>query len=143
MKNFITGFCSGIALFTLIFCARLQADTSLTITNPISLGQINTVKPVFLYANFKESKAIAKYELGNTDNGVYTLIKENEYQIAGANYEGMKTAFANTDFTTVTLEQFALGFLSSLDPSMAGTIAVPTPEVTLTPTPTPEVTPTP
>lgn len=123
MRNFITGFCSGIALFTLVFCARLQADTSLAITNPISLGQINTVKPVFLYANFKESKAIAKYELGNTDaEGNYTFVKENEYQIIGAGYEGMKAAFANTDFATVTLEQFALGFLASLDPTMAGNI---------------------
>lgn len=122
MKNFVTGFCSGIALFTLVFCARLQADTSLVITNPISLGQINTAKPIFLFANFKESKAIAKYEFGNTVNGTYTFIKDAEYQITGAAYTGMKNAFTNTDFTTVTLEQFALSFLSSLDQSMAGTI---------------------
>lgn len=122
MKNFVTGFCVGVALFLLAFSPRLQADTSLTITTPISLGQINTVKPVFLFVTFKEGKAIAKYELGNIVGGTYTVVRDAEYQITGAAYEGMKTAFQNTDFVTVTLEQFALSFLVSLDPTMAGTI---------------------
>ena len=97
-----------------------MSETRATITTPISLGKINTITPVFLHANFKESKAIAKYDLGYTDEaGNYTFIREAEYTINDTGYENMKTAFANTDFSTVTLEQFALSFAGSIDPSLA------------------------